>query len=217
MQLARIECAVCRNSDNLIHVVIVSKRVVVSILPSMSWQYSARRIGILEQLNVRLMSPIDGVANMRKREDAIRVELDKLRLIKKCSDIVKDGIDYDNEYSVVAGIRLLLERECIAVREEASHSINGELHKEKCAVTISNDANVKDILHVTYIKLMTVLPSFGQTSLETCSICLDSLHNGTTINDTMCPTKHQFHDRCIRDWKKMKSTCPLCLKDLVSN
>lgn len=45
------------------------------------------------------------------------------------------------------------------------------------------------------------------TNLE-CPICYDDILNDTNVKVTLC--SHIFHDKCLNDWLKNKSTCPVC-------
>lgn len=48
-----------------------------------------------------------------------------------------------------------------------------------------------------------------QSSLDECSICLNSIRRTRGIRDLPCG--HSFHRRCIDSWKETgKTTCPLC-------
>ena len=45
-----------------------------------------------------------------------------------------------------------------------------------------------------------------------CCICLESLPVGQKIAKLDC--KHIFHIKCINDWCKRKTVCPLCRKSI---
>ena len=46
-------------------------------------------------------------------------------------------------------------------------------------------------------------------TLETCTICLETIAKGDIINDleNCC---HTFHSKCIAQWLKIKNSCPSC-------
>ena len=41
-----------------------------------------------------------------------------------------------------------------------------------------------------------------------CTICLEDFMEGEEI--VLCPCKHCFHQHCIKDWLRMKNSCPVC-------
>lgn len=44
----------------------------------------------------------------------------------------------------------------------------------------------------------------------TCSICLETFHEGETVAVSPCDGKHSFHFSCIKTWLSKRATCPLC-------
>ena len=63
-----------------------------------------------------------------------------------------------------------------------------------------------------YTDLSTTEISTGSTEPEICMICMDSVFK-SVVNNCM----HQFCFKCIRDWNKINSSCPLCKKDYTSD
>lgn len=49
-------------------------------------------------------------------------------------------------------------------------------------------------------------------SEEECTICLDSLEKNNSVATLECG--HEFHNCCIKDWMKIKKTCPICRKKI---
>ena len=48
--------------------------------------------------------------------------------------------------------------------------------------------------------------------LETCSICLEIiLEKFVYLNCNHC-----FHEKCIKQWKKKKNTCPICRERILN-
>lgn len=43
-----------------------------------------------------------------------------------------------------------------------------------------------------------------------CIICADSITVGQEIMVLRCSGRHFYHSQCIRDWLKVKFSCPLC-------
>jgi len=48
---------------------------------------------------------------------------------------------------------------------------------------------------------------------DECSICLDPKTSAESVSFEGC--NHSFHEKCIRDWLSIKSTCPLCRAAVV--
>jgi len=48
---------------------------------------------------------------------------------------------------------------------------------------------------------------------QSCSICLDKFQTGDVMK--VMPCLHKFHSKCLDQWLEIKSTCPLCLYDIV--
>lgn len=43
-----------------------------------------------------------------------------------------------------------------------------------------------------------------------CCIC----HEDVSLNDTVLPCKHIYHNECIERWKDINPVCPLCQYEL---
>ena len=41
-----------------------------------------------------------------------------------------------------------------------------------------------------------------------CSICIEDFTEGEEV--VLCPCKHRYHDHCIKEWLRLKNSCPLC-------
>ena len=41
-----------------------------------------------------------------------------------------------------------------------------------------------------------------------CSICMEDFTEGEEV--VLCPCKHCYHDQCIKEWLRLKNSCPLC-------
>ncbi|KAH0722605.1 hypothetical protein KY290_005255 [Solanum tuberosum] len=46
---------------------------------------------------------------------------------------------------------------------------------------------------------------------ERCSICLDDYYDKEKLTEINCG--HLFHFGCIREWIKLKNSCPICKRD----
>ena len=54
---------------------------------------------------------------------------------------------------------------------------------------------------------------YSGCSFDECSICLEKYtESGDTITYFFC--KHAFHTKCIENWLKTSSLCPLCKQDI---
>ena len=45
-----------------------------------------------------------------------------------------------------------------------------------------------------------------------CSICQNNFSEGEKISEIAC--KHFYHYKCIKEWVKIKDSCPLCRKNI---
>ena len=41
-----------------------------------------------------------------------------------------------------------------------------------------------------------------------CTICLEDFMEAEEV--VLCPCKHCYHQHCIKDWLRMKNSCPMC-------
>tara|TARA_B110000858_G_scaffold185970_1_gene228650 strand:- start:4 stop:564 length:561 start_codon:yes stop_codon:yes gene_type:complete len=51
-----------------------------------------------------------------------------------------------------------------------------------------------------------------EEQIEECSICLEKLEKNNSVVILEC--SHKFHDKCIKNWMKIKKTCPICRKKI---
>ena len=52
------------------------------------------------------------------------------------------------------------------------------------------------------------------TSSKTCAICLEDYKKKDILRNLQC--LHDFHQSCIDEWLRNKTTCPICKKDPIS-
>lgn len=50
--------------------------------------------------------------------------------------------------------------------------------------------------------------------IEECPICLELYNYGDEISFINC--NHKFHTKCLYDWVKKKSNCPLCRDEIIN-
>ncbi len=74
----------------------------------------------------------------------------------------------------------------------------------------SNKFELSNTTTINHIKLNKILSYSDNFINDECSICLESLDNGTiSILSTCC---HKYHEKCINEWFNLKSIkkCPEC-------
>lgn len=49
-----------------------------------------------------------------------------------------------------------------------------------------------------------------RTSVVSCSICLNDFQLGSAVCVGKCSELHIVHESCLKEWLKIRSTCPLC-------
>lgn len=47
-----------------------------------------------------------------------------------------------------------------------------------------------------------------------CAICMEDFPEGGEL--VLCPCKHCYHDHCIKEWLRLKNSCPLCKLNICS-
>jgi len=52
------------------------------------------------------------------------------------------------------------------------------------------------------------------TKVKDCAICIDEFKSGDKIIPLPCDLRHQYHEKCIKDWLKSNNICPICRKVL---
>lgn len=48
-----------------------------------------------------------------------------------------------------------------------------------------------------------------------CPICLVTFTPADSLMVFECDAKHYFHEKCGKDWLKVKTSCPLCRTDFT--
>ena len=59
----------------------------------------------------------------------------------------------------------------------------------------------------------TTLKSFDDIKDKTCAICMKDYEIKDKLLSTPC--NHDYHLTCIRDWFRVKDTCPICKFKIV--
>eukprot|EP00826_Nyctotherus_ovalis_P003357 TRINITY_DN10684_c0_g1_i2.p1 TRINITY_DN10684_c0_g1~~TRINITY_DN10684_c0_g1_i2.p1 ORF type:complete len:308 (+),score=-27.23 TRINITY_DN10684_c0_g1_i2:255-1178(+) len=49
-----------------------------------------------------------------------------------------------------------------------------------------------------------------RTSVVSCSVCLNDFQTGSLVCVGKCSELHIVHEICLKEWLKLRSTCPLC-------
>ncbi len=76
----------------------------------------------------------------------------------------------------------------------------------------SNNLNI-NVMPITNNNLLREVIIIKAEDTKTCSICIEECIINEDINNKlvcMKNCKHVFHEKCIKEWVKTKSTCPLC-------
>lgn len=85
--------------------------------------------------------------------------------------------------------------------------------------TRSNRKSIELIQAVTRGKQSrrkTKKSSQKNSSPRDCPICLEKISK-EDISKYLCSNKHKYHKKCIRQWMKHKTECPLCRENLLPN
>lgn len=89
---------------------------------------------------------------------------------------------------------------------------------------ISGRSNLPDILHRSLIDdqemkrndniILNLEPRYSTISDKNtqCTVCMDNIDLNQTIVQTQC--NHIFHSKCLDNWVKYKSDCPICRKKI---
>ena len=99
-------------------------------------------------------------------------------------------------------------RGCIITeRSQFSDSSN-----ERSMRRVSTKAIFKDCQIIQYhfeeIKRWGIFDRKIYAKNTVCTICLEDFTEGEEV--VLCPCKHCYHQYCIKDWLRMKNSCPMC-------
>ncbi|XP_069121805.1 E3 ubiquitin-protein ligase RLIM-like [Argopecten irradians] len=74
------------------------------------------------------------------------------------------------------------------------------------------DKDLKSLTCRLYNK-RTKVSSAGESQAE-CRVCLTSYTAGDSICTLPCKGKHEFHEKCVKEWLKRNASCPICRFEL---
>lgn len=73
-----------------------------------------------------------------------------------------------------------------------------------------SSSGVYNLTSVEIKKLPKGRCELGLVLRRTCSICLIKFQRDVQITYLPCDTRHNFHTKCIEQWLKQDSKCPIC-------
>jgi len=53
----------------------------------------------------------------------------------------------------------------------------------------------------------------AETKNDSCPVCLEDFQNKEVL--AICPCGHVFHKKCLKKWLVVRSTCPMCMAQVV--
>ena len=130
-------------------------------------------------------------------------------------------MDWLLEMVIIAGIGILvvslvvvlfimcccLIRCIISRRNQASGSSN-----EQSMQRVNTSSILKDCQIIQYnfaeVKRWRFFDCKIYPKNSVCTICLEDFIEREEV--VLCPCKHCYHQHCIKDWLRMKNSCPMC-------
>lgn len=55
----------------------------------------------------------------------------------------------------------------------------------------------------------------AENKMDSCVICFEDYKPNDKTAIANCSEKHYFHEKCLKDWLKKQTNCPLCKKPLT--
>ena len=95
---------------------------------------------------------------------------------------------------------------CISTREnESAASSNRSLVRRVSTRSILKDCQIEQY-NLDSCKRLE-LPQTDYSKYSRCSICMEDFTEAEEV--VLCPCKHCYHDHCIKEWLRLKNSCPL--------
>ena len=92
-------------------------------------------------------------------------------------------------------------------RDESVESLNGSsLQRVNTSSILRDCRKIKYKFHSIKKSQFFSYKSYSKVSV--CSICMEDFTEGEEL--VLCPCKHCCHECCIKEWLKLKNSCPLC-------
>ena len=100
-----------------------------------------------------------------------------------------------------------------SARGESVESSNGSsLQRVNTSSILRDCRKIKYKFHSLKKSRIFSYKSYSKNSV--CSICMEDFTEGEEL--VLCPCKHCYHERCIKEWLKLKNSCPLCKLNICS-
>ena len=108
---------------------------------------------------------------------------------------------------VLLTVCLRLRHYVISERNQANDSSD-----ERSMRRVNTSSILKDCQIIKYnfgdVKRWGLFHSKIYAKNSVCTICLEDFIDGEEV--VLCPCKHCYHQHCIKDWLRMKNSCPMC-------
>ena len=106
---------------------------------------------------------------------------------------------------LLAVIKCCIVRICSRENESAASS-SGSLVRRVSTRSILKDCQTDQYNFDSGKRLGLLQANYSKYSR--CSICMEDFTEGEAV--VLCPCKHCYHDHCIKEWLRLKNSCPLC-------
>lgn len=86
-------------------------------------------------------------------------------------------------------------------------------------ISQSRGISRNDILvtyQINYNHLLSPVYSDNFPEGEKCSICLEDFDFNSNNAIVLTNCKHPYHENCIKEWLRIRTTCPNCAQNLVA-
>ena len=95
---------------------------------------------------------------------------------------------------------------CCYERDEFDESFNGRAMRRVDSSSILKDCRI--IKYNVESKRWGFFRWKYECRNSVCTICLEDYTKGEEV--VLCPCKHCYHKHCIKEWLKLKNSCPMC-------
>ncbi|KAJ0538833.1 putative transcription factor C2H2 family [Helianthus annuus] len=140
----------------------------------------------------------------------------QIRMLQSCDDILSVFNDGGPDYKILLmGLKTDQGSVPALVPLDGSHVLDHEtcvkLARYITPCVSANDFSKEKINnHLVEINGNNV--EEGEEEGEVCSICLDGIKTGDSLELTEC--EHRYHEECIENWLQLKQNCPICRAEI---